>query len=61
MGYTSECSEVEIASRTNLFGNNNAPKNEGALASRNTKFLLCPCTNHKDELQEPYEDMYKCL
>ncbi|KAK8390628.1 hypothetical protein O3P69_010372 [Scylla paramamosain] len=32
----SERREVDIASRTNLFGCNNMPKNEGALASGNT-------------------------
>lgn len=51
VGYTPECSEADIASRTNLFGYNNAP-------SGNTELLLCPCANHKDELQEPYEDTY---
>nr|BDT63212.1 MAG: wsv325-like protein [Hemigrapsus takanoi nimavirus] len=60
VGYTPECSEADIASRINLFGYNNAHRNEEALASHcgNIELLLCPCANHKDELQEPYEDTY---
>lgn len=46
VGYTAECSKAAIASRTNLFGYNNATRNVEVLASGNTELFLCPCANH---------------
>lgn len=57
-GYTPECAAVDIASRINIFGYHNAPRNEDAYARGETELHLCPCINHHKELEAPYEGSY---
>lgn len=57
-GYTIECAAADIASRINIFGYYNAPRNEEAYAKGETELHLCPCVNHEKELEAPFTGTY---
>jgi hypothetical protein len=57
-GYTPECAAADIASRINIFGYHNAPRNEEAYARGETELHLCPCVNHEKELEAPFTGSY---
>lgn len=57
-GYTPECAAADIASRINIFGYHNAPRNEEAYARGETELHLCPCINHENELEAPFVGTY---